>query len=212
MGQLFVGIGIGLGTGNVKTLPPNAPVNTANPTISGNNTEGSTLTGTNGTWTGTAPITYEYQWERSGADIPGATAITHVVDALDVDHDLQLRVTATNVAGSDVAYSLPFNIPIPTPFGPKAPVLVTPVTVVGNPYVGSRLTGSDGDWDAFPDPEFTYRWFKNGAPIIGAVTNRYRIRPNDLGATLSYQVIATNPSGVAMSMFNGIYVLAPPAP
>ena len=39
-----------------------APVNTVAPVISGTNTFGSTLTTTNGTFTGTATLIYTYQW------------------------------------------------------------------------------------------------------------------------------------------------------
>jgi hypothetical protein len=41
---------------------PGAPVNTVAPVVTGTTAAGQTLTTTNGTWTGAAPITYTYQW------------------------------------------------------------------------------------------------------------------------------------------------------
>ena len=58
--------------------PISPPVNTVLPGITGTTAAGQTLTATQGTWTGTAPITYAYQWQRcTGAtcvNIGGATA------------------------------------------------------------------------------------------------------------------------------------------
>jgi len=81
--------------------PPIPPANTVAPIISGTNVVGDVLTTTNGTWTGTAPITYTYQWYRGAAPIALATASTYIlVDADAGVSNIKCRVTATNTAGS----------------------------------------------------------------------------------------------------------------
>ncbi len=45
-----------------------APTNTAEPSISGTLTVGQRLTGTTGTWTGTTPIAFTFQWVRCPSD------------------------------------------------------------------------------------------------------------------------------------------------
>lgn len=76
------------------------PENIVTPTTTGNDYVGQILSGTDGTWTGTAPITYEYQWQRDGVDIPGATASTFTLTSADADKEIRRGVRGVNVDGT----------------------------------------------------------------------------------------------------------------
>ncbi|WP_353076991.1 hypothetical protein [Flavobacterium sp.] len=81
------------------------PFNTIAPVVSGTNTVGSILTTTNGTWGGSTPITYTYQWLRNGSNIIGATSSTYTSVLADSSANISCRVTATNSVGSANATS-----------------------------------------------------------------------------------------------------------
>ena len=88
--------------------PLSAPVNVRPPSISGTPTVGRTLTATPGTWSGTAPIGYAYQWQRCGVAcraIAGATTSTYRVASSDRGARLRVLLTATNAKGSAQAAS-----------------------------------------------------------------------------------------------------------
>ncbi len=101
-----------------------APSNTAVPTISGTTTEGSTLTTTNGSWVGSAPVAFTYAWSRCDnngngcAVISGATSSTYVLQHADTGNTIRVAVTGTNSIGSDIGTSAPTAVigaPAPTP-------------------------------------------------------------------------------------------------
>jgi hypothetical protein len=90
-----------------------APVNTVAPAISGTAQVGSTLTCSQGTWTGTAPITYAYQWKRNGSNISGATNSTYTIQVADGGTTVSCTVTATNSGGSASANATGVAVPVP---------------------------------------------------------------------------------------------------
>jgi len=64
-----------------------APKNTLRPALSGTTLSGGTLQTTDGSWSGTQPITYSYQWKRCNAtgshcaSVTGATAQSYAPTA-----------------------------------------------------------------------------------------------------------------------------------
>lgn len=87
-----------------------APANTSPPTISGSPQQGQTLTANPGTWTGTTPITFAYQWQTSSdgktwTNASSGTGQTYVPTSADVGRVLRVGVLATNSAGSSGAVS-----------------------------------------------------------------------------------------------------------
>jgi hypothetical protein len=121
-----------------------APVNTAAPVISGTAQVGSTLTTTNGTWTG-SPTGYTYQWLRNGANISGATSSSYLLVIADLAATITVIVTATNTAGSDSATSTAGVGPIGSaPAVARSAMLMGSVPVVVNTSTTSRDANAAG--------------------------------------------------------------------
>jgi hypothetical protein len=87
-----------LDTFTIKEVRDVSPSPTVDPAITGTLTVGSTLTVSNGTWSG-APTSYAYQWLRDGVAISGATASTHVLVSGDSGKMIGCTVTATDANG-----------------------------------------------------------------------------------------------------------------
>jgi hypothetical protein len=115
-----------------------APTNTAVPVISGTTQVGSTLTTTNGTWTG-SPTGYSYQWRRGGTNISGATASTYLLVSADNAATITVTVTATNAAGGASSTSTGVG-PITTPvtYATWDPATIAAVTLSGSNLVATN--------------------------------------------------------------------------
>lgn len=87
-------------------LPKQATV----PTVTGTNTVGQTLTGTNGTFTPATGVTITRQWTRNGVPIAGATAATYVLQAADSGKTVRFLNIGKNRFGSRTITSAPRSI------------------------------------------------------------------------------------------------------
>src|SRR5438876_3302969 len=131
-----------------------APLNSSPPTISGSPVQGQTLSASPGSWTGTTPVQYAYQWQRSGTSVPGATATSYALSVYDVGYRIDVVVTASNSLGSTSATSAS-TAPVSssssvgegTPPPPPAPA-ITAISPSSGPEAGGTsvaITGSNFD-------------------------------------------------------------------
>jgi len=183
------------------------------PTISGQPKAfpgGTSVSATTGTWTGTAPITYTYQWQYCDyltppqcADIPLAVSSFYSPTGDYIGKRLQVIVTATNAYGSGKATST-FSFPVT---GEQPRNTVSP-KIAGLIEVGSTLTADIGTWTGSTPLHNTFQWLRCGAQgtncvaIAGATSTSYLLQPADYGSTIVFKVIATNgaASGVGQSI------------
>ena len=93
-------------TPKAVTATGSAPENTVQPSISPAPSAGNESTVDDGSWSGSSPITYTYQWQLGGVDIVGATAKTILVLAGMVGQALRCVVRATNSFGFAVAFTV----------------------------------------------------------------------------------------------------------
>jgi hypothetical protein len=124
------------------------PVNTTAPAISGIAQEGEVLTATTGSWTGTTPIQFAFQWQRGASQIAGATAASYTVQSADVDRTLRVIVTATNIAGTVEAASAStaqiIAAPLPgiTIVSPTGPLSTSAQLAVSGSYSGTMISAT----------------------------------------------------------------------
>lgn len=174
--------------------PPVAPADTVLPAISGVTQEGRTLTASQGTWTGTAPISFSFLWSD------GRTGPTDLLTAADVGQHITATVTASNIAGSTSATSASVGpvAPLPTPVNTRLPV------ITGSPQSGQTLTVSSGSWTNSP-ASFTYLWSD------GTIGNTDLLTAADVGQTISATVTATNDRGSTPATSLGVGPVTAPS-
>jgi RHS repeat-associated protein len=195
------------------------PVNTALPEVSGTAMEGQTLSASTGTWAGTAPFTYTYQWEscnssgESCSNISGAKSATYALGSSNVGTTLRAIVTAKNASGSAKATS-----PATAVVVAKAPANTTLPVISGTAQDGQTLSASTGSWTGITPLSYTYQWQRCNSVggscvnISGATSSTYVVGHSDVGTTLSVTVTAKNTAGSASASSVATAVVAALAP
>jgi hypothetical protein len=212
--------------GNSSAATTVAPDNTAEPRITGTPRVGQVQRATRGTWTGTAPITYEFRWFRcDGAGAPDASNCsrisnasdnTYVARQADAGFRLRVQVVARNADGQDTATSNPTAvITSAQPTNTKEP------SISGSAVVGSRLQANRGEWAGQQPITYSYVWLRcndkgdNCSEIPGANDTNYEVRDGDVGRTIRVRVIARNDRGSTSAISNPTGVVGsnqPPPP
>ncbi|HEX4186986.1 MAG TPA: hypothetical protein VHY83_03710, partial [Solirubrobacteraceae bacterium] len=177
------------------------PSNSVPPSVTGLLQDGQLLSAVAGTWSGTAPISYGYQWQVCNAagesckDLAKATEATLKLDPTLVGSTLRMVVTATNSAGSVSAASavtslvtaiLPVNTALPT--------------ISGLLKLGSLLSATTGTWTGTPTITYSYQWqscslLKTECKNLLGATNPTLLLEGLLNLTVRVVVTAKNAAG-----------------
>ncbi|HXV57300.1 MAG TPA: DNRLRE domain-containing protein [Gaiellaceae bacterium] len=205
--------------------PVDAPVPLAAPTVSGTPLLGRTLTAGPGSWTGTPPLSYAFQWLRCDAagaaceDVEGATGGSFLLGPGDLGRTIRVRETATNAAGSASALSEPTAVVL-DPGEP--PASVAPPTVSGTLRIGETLTAAPGTWTGTPPIAFSFQWLRCGLvgggceELPGETGTTYVLGAADVDRTLRVREDAGNAAGTASATSEATGVVSdvpvPPPP
>ncbi len=185
-----------------RKIAAGPPVSLAGPEISGSLQEGQTLTASAGSWAGTAPFAFTYQWQRcsilggSCEDIPGATSSTYTLEALDIASQLAVVVTASNAQGSASATSAETS-----PILALLPANTLLPAISGLLQDGQLLSVGTGSWSGSLPISYSYQWQlcnalgKSCANISEATGSSLKLSLGDIGDTLDVVVKATNVAG-----------------
>ena len=198
------------------TVTSQPPTITSDPSLSGTASLSSTITANPGTWQGSAPLAFSYQWFACDArtlststsinencvSLP-ATTSTYQVQQAALGKYLLAAVTVSNSVGTVTRYTMS-TIQITA-----IPTVITEPTVSGTRVTGNDLTVSSGTWVAFPEPTSAIQWFRcinsvasasaslpgTCSEISGATATTYRQVAEDAGRFLTVRTTRTNTIG-----------------
>ncbi len=179
-----------------------APKHKGHPTVTGEAVDGRVLTVSDGTWKGTPPFEYSFQWDRCGhggcTAISGAKSQSYRVQSADISYRLKAIVTAKNAAGSGSAKSKATAKAVP-----GSPLDLVAPSISGTALPGQTLTANNGEWVGTPTITYTYQWLSCAplgggcSEIPGATEQTHTIGTGEIGDAFEVVVTATNAEGKA---------------
>lgn len=184
-----------------------APANTVLPALThdGILEVGNVVTASSGAWTGFPTPDLSYQWQRSSdgstnwTSISGATSSTYTPTGTDAGKHLRCRVVGESTSGSATVFSAASS------YVAADPATVIAPSVSGLTRPGQTLTAEVGEWSGFPNPSFSFQWFKSstgstGWTALSGQTGSALAIPGGgiaLGNFYRVQVTGTNEAGSA---------------
>jgi hypothetical protein len=113
-----------------------------------------------------------------------------------------LRVSATSTDGLSSTQTVSYTVTTPgpphrsEPTSPGVPASTAPPAVRGTARAGSTLSCSTGSWTQDPT-NYSYQWWRDGTPIIGATGSSHRVVALDEGSTIGCVVSAGTSAGTS---------------
>ncbi|MEJ6080057.1 putative Ig domain-containing protein [Vibrio sp. 1-Bac 57] len=161
---------------NINDLP------TGTISITGTATVGNTLTVNNDLLDQDGLGVINYQWQRNGIDIVGATENTYTITVSDDNQTLKVVASYTDLHGtSEVVVSETTATVTGSNYIPTGSVFIN-----GTPKQGETL---NADTSALNDPDglgtFSYQWQRNGINISGANSASYTLGNNDVDKAIT---------------------------
>ena len=192
----------GSATSTAATLTVNPAL--AAPTITTSPTDVTVTTGAVATFTVVASgnPTPTYQWQKGGANIPGATSATYTIASVVTGDAGNYAAVVTNSRGSATSASATLTVS----------AALTAPSITTQPLSQTVTAGNSVTFTAAAsgNPTPTYQWKKGGVIISGATGATYTIASTGPGDAGSYTVVATNGSGTVTS--NAATLTVNPAP
>ena len=174
------------------------------PSITGLLEQGGLLSAAAGTWSGTQPLAFSYQWEQCNSaggeckEIHGAIETALSLLESDVGSTFRVTVTATNSAGSTSATS-----PATSPIAALLPANTSLPSITGVLEEGRALTAASGEWSGTKPIGYSYQWqqcnsageAKSCKGIEDATAPTLNLVNGLLGSTVRVLVTASNGAG-----------------
>lgn len=128
------------------------------------------------------PIEQRFWWYRNGQQIDGANQSSYRLQTIDAGQAIWGAFQATYSNGFVFSESKKLRSAVPFQI-----TLVKP-TISGSQNTGASLTASTAGSDQLAS--FTYQWFSDYAPVSGATSASYTVRPGDIGKAVQVLVVA----------------------